>query len=194
MRWAEPFDRAPAGLALTEVLVAVGLLVTFAAGVMPLFVTTRGALEEARAATISLVLARSKLDQLRSLTWAYRLDPGGALSPATDETTDLSDEPPSGSGPGLRPSAAGTLWSTTAGYADFADDRGGWIGRGLSPPAATRYVRRWAVSLFPGDPDTLVLQVRVLPVRGVADAADGPPAGPRRGETWLVSLVTRTRP
>lgn len=182
------------GFALAEVLVAIVVLVTFAAGVLPLFVTTRGALDEAHAETMSVVLARSKLDQLRSLAWTYRTDPGGALAEVSDETTDLSSDPPSASGRGLRPSAPANLWTNAAGYADFADEQGAWLGGGVSPPPACRYVRRWAVSALPGDPDTLVLQVRVVPVRDPADVAPGTPPGTRRGETWLVTLLTRTRP
>jgi type II secretory pathway pseudopilin PulG len=182
------------GFALAEILVAIAILVTFAAGVLPLFATTRGALEEAHAETVSAVLARSKLDQLRSLAWTYRVNPEGALSAITDETTNLASDPPSRSGQGLRPSGADTLWNDTPGYADFADDQGAWLAAGVPLPPAARYVRRWSVSLLPGDPDTLVLQVRVVPVRGPSGPASGPLPGPRRGETWLVSLLTRTRP
>jgi type II secretory pathway pseudopilin PulG len=195
MRWASlrAGDDAP-GLALAEVLVAIAVVVTFAAGVLPLFVTTRGALDEAHGATMSTVLARSKLDQLRSLAWTYRIDPLGVLWAVADETTDLSSDPPSRSGQGLRPSAHDNLWNNAAGYADFLDEQGAWVGGGVSPPPACRYVRRWAVSEFPGDPETLVLQVRVVPVRGGSDVAVGPLPGARRGDTWLVSLLTRTRP
>jgi type II secretory pathway pseudopilin PulG len=181
----------PPGFALAETLVAVSILVTIAAAILPLFVTTRGALEEAHAQTMSVVLARSKLDQLQSLAWGYRADPGGGLSAVTDIDTDLSSDPPSRSGRGLRPSPPGCLWNNTAGYADFEDDHGTWLAAGASPPRASRYVRRWAVSALPGDPDTLLLEVRVVPIGGPAGAVA---TGPARGETWLVTLRTRTRP
>jgi type II secretory pathway pseudopilin PulG len=182
------------GFALAEVLIAVSIVVTLAAGVLPLFVTTHGALEEAHAHTMSVVLARSKLDQLQSLTWGYRVDADGNLSPVTDTTTDLASDPPSQAGQGLRLSPSGCLWNNSAGYADFEDDSGAWVGSGLSPPRAARYVRRWAVATLPGDAETLVLQVRVLPVGGPSGPAIAGQTSPLRGETWLVGLRTRTRP
>jgi hypothetical protein len=171
------------------------VLVTFAAGILPLFVTTRGALEEAHTSTMCVVLARSKLDQLRSLAWTYRADPDGTLLPFADTTTNLASDPPSESGPGLRPSPPGSLWTSTAGYEDFSDDQGVLpIAGDGSPPPAARYARRWAVSTLAGDPDTLVFQVRVVPIGAAISRAAEPRPGPLRGETWLVTLETRTRP
>ena len=182
------------GFALAEALVAIAVVMTFSAGVLPLFVTTRGALEEAHLATTSAVLARSKLDQLRSLSWNYHLDQAGNLSAVTDDTTNLATDPPLRDGSGLQPSPAGSLWASMAGYVDFADAQGASIGGGTERPPGARYVRRWAVSTLPGDPDTLVLQVRVVPICAATVPTGEIRAGPLRGETWLVTLETRTRP
>ena len=184
----------PPGFGLIEALVALGIVVAFAAGVLPLFVGTRGALAEAHAATMSVVLARSKLEQLRTLAWSYRTEPGGALRSVTDGSTSLASDPPSLSGPGLRPSPADSLWTSAPGYVDAADDRGVWVAGFGSPPATARYLRRWAVSTLPGDPDTMVLQVRVVPLGGPGSPeAEGQP-GRLRGEVVLTTLETRSRP
>jgi type II secretory pathway pseudopilin PulG len=182
----------PDGFGLVEVVIAIGLVVTFAAGVLPLFATTHGALAEAHEATICVVLARSKLDQLRSLSWTYRAGPSSTLVPVTDTTTNLATDPPTQSGSGLQPSPPDALWTSTPGYVDFADDRGAWLAGAPATPPEARYVRRWAVATLPDDAETLVLQVRVVPIRG--GSTSGEAAGTRRGETWLVTLETRTRP
>jgi len=194
MRSTRETDRraGPDGFGLVEVVIAIGLVVTFAAGVLPLFATTHGALAEAHEATICAVLARSKLDQLRSLSWSHRPGQGSTLVAVTDTTTGLASDPPTQAGPGLRPSPPDALWTNTPDYVDFADDRGAWLAGAASPPPEARYVRRWAVATLTDDPETLVLQVRVVPIRWAS--ARGEAQGTQRGETWLVTLKTRTRP
>ncbi len=61
---------AEAGLALVEVVIAVGLLVTLAAGVMQLFVMSASALVRARHRTSALILAVEKLEQIRAVALA----------------------------------------------------------------------------------------------------------------------------
>lgn len=81
---------ADAGLALVEVLIAVGLLVTLAAGVMQLFAMSASALIRARHRTSALILAVEKLEQLRAAVLA-----GGVvdlLGPAGPQTEYLNGD------------------------------------------------------------------------------------------------------
>jgi prepilin-type N-terminal cleavage/methylation domain-containing protein len=152
------------GFTLIEVVIASALLVTMASGVAFLAAVSVRSAEAARRQTSSVLLASQKLEQLRALTWTVDpADPGLSL---TDTTTDLSRQPATGGGAGLRPSPAGSLQANTAGYVDYLSGRGLWLGTGLTPPAGTVYVRRWRVLPLPARPDdSVILQVLVTSVR-----------------------------
>ncbi len=139
-----------------------------------------------RQATYAAVLATQKLEQLRGLAWG--VDAQGV--PVSDLTTDtaLADAPDGGTG--LSPSPGGSLLANTAGWVDYVDRDGETLGGGARPPGGTAYIRRWAVQPLAANPDTLVIQVLVMPRR---DAGAGQPAlGRRPGQARVVTLRTRT--
>ena len=124
----------------------------------------------ARVQTLATVLAAQKMEQLRSLTWSF----GAAGEPLSDDYTDLSSDPPAGSGPGLQRSPAATLEADFSSYVDYLSSAGVSV---ASRPAAA-YTRRWAVEPLASDPENiLVLQVRVI--------------GSGGGESRLVSMKVR---
>ena len=186
--------RTAGGFALLETVVAVALLMTFAAGVAPLFTTAQGALASAHAQTMTTCLAAAKLQQLQALTFGYVVDASGNLVTATDTSTDLSSEPPGLGGPGLTAGSPDTIWNSTPRYVDYLDGNGQWVGTGPGPPPTAVYVRRWAVTRLGGtSPDTVVIEVVASALK---DDAVAPRQGRehRRGDAWLVALKTRMRP
>jgi prepilin-type N-terminal cleavage/methylation domain-containing protein len=180
--------RRAAGFSLIEVLIATAVFATALIAVAQMFVVATRANSSARASTVASVLAQQKMEQLRSLTWGFDAS-GNVLS---DLQSNLAVTPPTASGgPGLSASPAGTLFQSTAGYADYLDASGTWMGTGANPVAGTVYIRRWSVTPLPADPgNTLVLQVVVTRRlnRGGANAG----AGTRLpDEARMTSLKTR---
>ena len=152
-----------AGFSLIEVAIALLLLLTVAAGLMPLMTMSVRAVHDARLQSMSAMLASQKLEQLRALCWAF--DVYGVR--VSDVTTDLSHEPfgIGGGGAGLSPS--NSLQQPVSGFVDYLDRWGRWAGTGTTPPPAAAYLRRWSITAIPGVPDALLLQVLVEPaVRG----------------------------
>ena len=182
MREREDRHRTVAGFALVEVLIAAGLLIVVAVGVSQVSAAAVRASHAARARTMAAVLAAQKMEQLRSLTWSRTLvGSPGVTVPVSDVSTDVSSDPPTGSGRGLLPSPAGTLDENVPFYVDYLDGAGAWAGRGATPPATAVYVRRWAVQPLDSDPaDILVLQVIVTTT-----------AAPTTHESRLLSVLTR---
>jgi type II secretory pathway pseudopilin PulG len=155
------FDSA--GFALLEVLITAGLVVAVAAGASHILAIAVRASHSARVRTMASMLATEKIEQLRSLTWSHVTTSAPAMSiSSSDFTTDLSNDPATDSGPGLLPSPPGTLEANVAGYVDFVDGAGRWVGAGGSPPSSAVYIRRWAVRPLASDPENiLVLRVVV---------------------------------
>lgn len=184
-------NSSSAGFSLIEVVVAMGLLTVVSLGVAQLFAASTHLNVTARSQTSTTALAEQKMEQLRSLTWGFDAD--GLGLPVTDTTSDVAVWPPSQSGRGLNPSPAGTLESNTAGYVDFVDAGGAWVGTGAAPPATAAYVRRWSITPLPTNPNnTLVIQVLVSPLANeLARQATGAPRIRMPGDTLLVSVRTR---
>ena len=152
------------GFSLIEVMVASAILGCAVLSIAQLVAAATGSTAGARGVSEATLLAWQKIDQLRSLAFAFD-DAGG---PVTDASTDTATEPERAlGGTGLAPSPGGTLGRDTGGYVDYLDAFGQSLGGGAlggsdSPPRGTRYRRRWAVGLAGGNPDVLILRVRVL--------------------------------
>jgi prepilin-type N-terminal cleavage/methylation domain-containing protein len=189
VRRGEGHQTTDKGFTLLEVLVALVLVTITAAGVAGLFSI---AIRDARAArdqTMTALLAVAKMEELRGLTWSFDVSTGAALS---DLTTNLSRSPPDGSGTGLSSSGSGVLERPTAGFVDYLDAGGRWVGNGLAPPPEATYVRRWQVEPQPAEPDSLVLRVLVTTVmRDSAPVPAGQARTRRLEDTLLVSVRTR---
>ena len=150
------FDSA--GFALLEVLITAGLVVAVAAGASHILAIAVRASHSTRVRTMTSMLAAEKIEQLRSLTWSHVTTSAPAISiSSSDFTTDLSNDPATDSGPGLLPSPPGTLEANVAGYVDYVDGAGRWVGAGGSPPSSVVYIRRWAVRPLASDPENILV-------------------------------------
>ena len=151
------------GFSLIEVLVAVVVLSVAAAGVASLFALAASATLIARGQTGATLLAAGKLEQLRELRWGF--DAEG--TPVTDTMSDLSTDPVTDFGRGLSASPADSLQRNVAGYVDYLDEAGRWVGTGPQPPPRAVYIRRWCIQPLPEDPvNARLLQVLVTSVVG----------------------------
>jgi prepilin-type N-terminal cleavage/methylation domain-containing protein len=179
------------GFSLTEVVIAMALLTTVSLGVAQLFAVSTKANLTAKSQTSATAMAEQKLEQLRALTWGFDLTGNGL--PVSDTSTNLAVNPPQPNGPGLNPSPSNTLVTNTPGYVDFLDAGGNWLGTGDVPPEGTVYIRRWAVTPLPTNPNnTLILQVLVTPVGNDAARQQNPANRTRLpGDSLLVSVKTR---
>ena len=173
------------GFTLAEVCVALVLLALALAGVAQMIGLAQRATLAARLHSSSTVLAHQKIEQLRALTWS--VDEDGQRQ--SDFSTDLTTEPWRGGGMGLRSSSAGALDVSTAGYVDYLNARGVWVGTGATPPPTATYVRRWTIRPLPEDPDdTLILQVLVT---AVARHRSGPLPSRHGDEAVVTTMMTR---
>jgi prepilin-type N-terminal cleavage/methylation domain-containing protein len=156
------------GFSLIELLIAMLLLALLSGGVAALLGLAGRMIVRSRVETTATLLAHSRLEQLRSLPWGF----GSAQAPAPgiDLTTDLSGPVPAAGGSGLGVAPPGALDADSVGFVDYHDPSGRWLGRGPTPPAGTRFVRRWSVESVAVLPDLIVLRVRVLDRR--AEIAD----------------------
>ena len=181
-------QRSAAGHVLIETLVASAIIVALAAGVAHVASMTSAAVLASGAQGKALFLAAQKIEQLRALTWTF----DDAQLPVSDASTNLAFDPPTRDGAGLSASAPVTAPAAGAGYVDYLDRDGRWIGTGPEPPAATSFVRRWSVSPLaaPGG-DALLLEVVVIAtsVRGPAGSSGVGPNDP--GVTWLATVRVR---
>ncbi len=184
-------SRGERGFTLLEVVVSVGLLAVLSVGIATLFGMATKANYGAKGQTSTALLATEKMEQLRGLAWGFDQGPNALGLPVSDLVTDLSTDPASAAGLGLNPSPAGTLDNNVAGYVDYLDRNGQWVGNGQAPPRTAVYVRRWAVDPLPTNPNnTLVLRVRCTTVDHLARVAQ--PETVRTGDdTWLVGVKTR---
>jgi prepilin-type N-terminal cleavage/methylation domain-containing protein len=167
-----PRSRLTHGFSLVELLLAMALLTLVAWGMVQLILSTRASVDVARRVTVGSALAGEKVEQLRSLVFAY----DGAGTAVTDRETDLTVVPERpGGGVGLRSSPADALQRNVEGYCDFLDGRGRAVA-GV-PSSGAAFVRRWSIRPLAAAPDDgLIIQVRVLDViaagRGGRGASD----------------------
>ena len=180
------------GFSLVEVVIALGILTGVSLGVAQLFAASTNANRVARNRTSTTVMAEQKMEQLRSLDWGFDLQGQGL--PVTDTSTNLAVYPHKNDGSGLNPSPSDTLLRNTAGFVDYLDANGAWVGAGDNPTAGAAYIRRWAIVPLPTNPNnTLIFQVLVT---SVADEARLDVSGftrrPRQlGDAMLISVKTR---
>jgi type II secretory pathway pseudopilin PulG len=173
------------GFALLEVLITAGLVVTIAAGASHILAIAVRASQGARVRTMASLLAAEKIEQLRSLAWTHVTTGSPAISfSSSDVTTDLSNNPATDFGPGLRPSPPGTLDANVACCVDYLDGAGRWTGGGGSPPPSAVYIRRWAVRALGSDPDNILVFQVVVTTR-TPDGVTSPDAA------HLVSILAR---
>ncbi len=185
------FNSNSRGFSLVEVLISMGLLTAVSLGVAQMFALSARANLVARGATSTTALAEQRLEQLRALTWGFDL--AGQGLPLSDTTTNLAVFPVASNGSGLNPSPSDSLEQNTAGFVDFLDANGAWVGTGATPPGSAVYIRRWSIQPLPTNPNnTLVIQVLVTPVASEAARVASQFTRTRMaGDALLVSVKTR---
>jgi prepilin-type N-terminal cleavage/methylation domain-containing protein len=185
------FNSNSRGFSLVEVMVAMGLLTTVSLGVAQLFALSTRANVIAKGQTSTTAMAEQKLEQLRSLTWGFDLTGQGL--PVSDTTSNLTVTPPTQDGSGLNPSPVDSLEQNTAGFVDFVDGGGAWVGTGTTAPATAVYIRRWSIQPLPTNPNnTLVIQVLVTPVASeLARVSSAFSRTRMAGDALLVTVRTR---
>ncbi len=176
------------GFSLIEALVATAIVSTALVSVIQVVLLATSANRLAQRVTVATALATQKIEQLVSLAWF--VDASGA--PVTDTASDLCVSPESSAGgSGLSPSPAAALAADAAGFVDYLDAAGTWIGTGSSPPRGTMFVRRWSITPLAGSPDqTLLLQVLVT-TPGPTPASPAPSLTLRQGDVLLATLRSR---
>jgi type II secretory pathway pseudopilin PulG len=179
------------GFSLMEVVVAIGLLSAVSLGVAQLFAVSTRANLTARGSTSTTALAEQKMEQLRSMTWGF--DDSGQGLPVSDTSSNFAVNPPAQNGGGLNPSPADSLERNVAGYVDFLDASGNWVGTGSDMPRSAVYIRRWSIQPVPTNPNnTLVLQVLVTPVSNEQARVESQYTRTRMpGDALLISVKTR---
>jgi len=137
-----PRVRRAGGFTLLEVMVALALLTGAVLTTAQVFLVTARAAQLSRATSLSTLLAAAKIEQLRGLAWGYDL----AGQQVEDTETDIAASPETTTGgPGLTPSPPGALSANLAGFVDYLDETGAWMGAGAAPPAGSTYIRRWSI-------------------------------------------------
>lgn len=169
---------------------AMALLAGLATGLAHVVVVARRAISLGGADGVATRAAVQKLEELRSLEWAFDPRTGRRVS---DTSTDLAHPEPGAAGAGLRASPADATSMTTslAGYADYLDAGGAWLGTGPGPVPGTAYVRRWAVGTHASNDDVLVLQVAVIDQRRNFGEARRAVRPHDPGVTWIATLRAR---
>ncbi len=183
---------AASGFTLVEVLIAIAIFIAIATGVAQLIAVATLAMRASKEQTSAVILAASKMDELRALAWTYESSLSGLPAvPRSDRTTDVSHPDHGEDGAGLDASPAGTLTSNLPPWVDYLDDAGRWVGHDREPPRDAVFIRRWSVRPLPADPErTLVLQVLVTTVRDARSRST--PWSRRTGvDALLVSVRTR---
>jgi type II secretory pathway pseudopilin PulG len=175
------------GFSLVEILIATTVMTMATVALVGVSLHAVRNNQDARSITAATVLASQKMEQLRTLAWAF--DAAGA--PVSDISTDTTVVPEQAfGGTGLSPSSHGALSENRAGYCDFIDVNGRALGGGTHPPAGTAFVRRWSIDrLALATTEAVLIQVSVMPI-GIPGALN-PRRGRLRGETRIVSIKYR---
>jgi prepilin-type N-terminal cleavage/methylation domain-containing protein len=164
------------GFSLLEVLIAIAIVTLVLAAIAPLFALSVHANTAARTITVATLLAAAKMEQLRSLPWAF----------------DASGRPIDD--PRLAPSPSDALQRNTAGFCDFVDGAGRLLGETTTPSPGAVYLRRWSIEPLPADPaNALVLQVLVTQ-RFNRSIEVGPARAHAPDEARLVTVRARKAP
>jgi prepilin-type N-terminal cleavage/methylation domain-containing protein len=179
------------GFTLVEVVIAIGLLTMVSLGVAQLFAASTRANLSARTGTSTTTMAEQKMEQIRSLTWGF--DTAGQGLPVSDTTTNLAVYPFTSSGTGLNPTPADSLEQNVTGCFDYVNSAGAWVGTGTTPPGTAAYLRRWAITPLPTNPNnTLVIQVLVTPLANEQARTSSQFTRTRMsGDSLLISVKTR---
>ena len=191
MAQAKSRSSTDAGFTLVEVIISMGLLTVVSLGVAQLFAASTKANLAARTRTSTTAMAEQKIEQIRSLTWGF--DTAGQGLPVSDTTTNLAVYPLTPTGSGLNPSPADALETNRPGFFDFVDAAGNWVGTGGNIPGTAAYVRRWAITPLPTNPNnTLVIQVLVTPLANEQGRVASPFTRTRMiGDALLTTVKTR---
>jgi prepilin-type N-terminal cleavage/methylation domain-containing protein len=179
------------GFSLVEVAVAMGLLTVVSLGVAQLFAASTRINVMARGQSFTTILAAQKLEQIRSLTWGF--DKDGMGLPVTDTSTNLTVYPLAEGGTGLNASPDDSLEKNTAGFVDYVDAHGNWVGTGATPPDTAVYIRRWLIQPLPSNPNnTLVIEVLCTPISNENARVASPWTRTRMaGDALLITVKTR---
>jgi prepilin-type N-terminal cleavage/methylation domain-containing protein len=179
--------RSPRGFSLIEVCIALAILSTAVLALSALTLTTQQTAAAAGQIGVAQLAARARLEDLRALAWTS--DAAGV--PISDWSADLTSTPPRpAGGRGLGQSPGDTLDANVAGYCDFLDAEGQWLGAGTTPPANTAWIRRWMVQPTAADPDLLVIQVLVVSALRSSENATADAARGLNG-AWLQAIRAR---
>src|SRR5712692_9859949 len=175
-RNGKTMKKAQAGMSLIEVIVALGILLIVAAGVMGLAVVAMSTAE----------YAQDKMEQLLALDTCDGTPPG--------KGTDTTVFPAvSGGGMGLAgcnnattpptPLTGGSLSTTApaAGYVDYLDASGNLLG---GAGGAWQYVRVWQISVPPGTTAMKQISVRVQARAAVGQQVLVPQSTVTALKTW----------
>jgi prepilin-type N-terminal cleavage/methylation domain-containing protein len=138
------------GFTLVEALVATALFAAVLVGLAQLLATATTQSLRARQSLLTLTLAQSKLEYLRSLDW--RFDAAGARVSSHELAVTPADAHAQHSPP----------------FQETLDRHG----RVMPPNSAGTFIRRWSIISDGADADTLVVRVCVFvpPARSSADA------------------------
>ena len=152
------------GFTLVETMFAIAIVAVALTALSQLFVIAAQANADARRASMASILARQRVEQLRT------------------------------QGADLTPQGVEALSANVEGACDFLDEYGRSLGTGSSPLPGTVYIRRWSVEPIPTDPETFLVQVAVFPRswRGTVDPA-APDARPFGGAQIVAAATRRPR-
>jgi type II secretory pathway pseudopilin PulG len=160
------------GVTLIETLIGLALIAALALTMASLLAFGRGVMQSTRRHTIALWLARARLEQLRGLVFGRQSLPLGGVVDMTDLTTALSGREPRLGGPGLGVSPEDTLIASRAGWVDYLDAQGRWVGEDEGSARLSAFVRRWQVRrLGGGASEVASFEVLVAPSAMAARAS-----------------------
>lgn len=164
--------RSARGVTLIETLIGLALMAMLAVTMAWLLAFGRGVTQSTRRHTVALWLARARLEQLRGLVFARQLLALGGVVEVTDLTTALSGREPRLGGPGLGVAPADALIASRAGYVDYLDAQGRWVGEDERIARSAAFVRRWQVRrLGAGAGEVVSFEVLVAPTAVAARAS-----------------------